>query len=337
MEYIIELGLFTGKALVITISVIVIIGFAAMTSLRHKAKETIDIENLSSKFKKYNSFLETHTFDKKALKKKIKNEKKQLKKEKTSNSDKKTIFVLQFDGDIKASGINQLRNEISAVLSVAKTTDEVVVCIESPGGVVHGYGLAASQLLRIREHKIPLTVCVDKVAASGGYMMACTGDKILAAPFAIMGSIGVLAQIPNLSKLLKKHDIDYQEITAGQHKRTLSLFGEVTEEGKQKFTEQIQDTHDLFKDFVKAHRPIVDIDKVATGEYWFGERALKLKLVDELKVSDEYLFSQKDAARILKISTKSKKKLADRISEAVSTGLEKAIEKLAYKWQLKIF
>lgn len=336
MEHIIEFGLFTGKALIITISLIVVIGFVAMTSMRHKTKETIDVENLSDKFKKYNALLETHTLDKKALKKKLKDKKKQKKKDKASTENKKTIFVLHFDGDIKASGINQLRNEISAVLSVAKTTDEVVVCIESPGGVVHGYGLAASQLLRIREHKIPLTICVDKVAASGGYMMACTGDKILAAPFAIMGSIGVIAQVPNLNKLLKKHNIDYQEITAGQYKRTLSLLGEVTDEGKQKFTEQIQDTHDLFKDFVKAHRPIVEIDQVATGEYWFGERALKLKLVDELKVSDEYLFSQKDTAHILKVSTKSKKKLADRISEAISMGVEQSIEKFIHKRSFEV-
>ena len=214
---------------------------------------------------------------------------------------------------------------------MAKTTDEVVVCVESPGGVVHGYGLAAAQLLRIREHNIPLTVCVDKVAASGGYMMACTGSQILASPFAIIGSIGVLAQVPNFSKLLKKHDIDYQEITAGQYKRTLSLFGDITDEGKEKFTEQIQDTHDLFKDFVQTHRPIVEIDNIATGEHWFGKRALDLKLVDKLQVSDEYLFSQRDEARILKISTKSKKTVTDRISEAISTGVQKSIEELTYR------
>ena len=334
MEYIIEFGLFTGKALIIVIGLILVIGFVAITSIRHKDKETIDIEDLSDKFKKYKTLLNSHILNKKALKKKFKDEKKQAKKDKkdkNSNEDKKTIFVLHFEGDIKASGINQLRNEVSAILSVAKSTDEVVACIESPGGVVHGYGLAASQLLRIREHKIPLTICVDKVAASGGYMMACTGDKILAAPFAIMGSIGVIAQVPNLNKLLKKHDIDYQEIKAGQYKRTLSLFGEVTNEGKQKFTEQIQDTHNLFKDFVKTHRPIVEIDQVATGEYWFGERALKLKLVDELKVSDEYLFSQRNEAQILKVSTKFKKKLVNRISEAVSLGIEKALEKFIHR------
>lgn len=331
MEYLIEFGLFAGKVLVITASVVVIIGFASMASLHRKTKETLDVENLSDRFKKYNTLLEAHTLNKKDLKKKLTREKKKDKKNKTSDQNKKTIFVLQFEGDIKASGINQLRDEVSAVLSVAKTTDEVVVCVESHGGIVHGYGLAASQLLRIREHKIPLTICVDKVAASGGYMMACTGDKVLAAPFAIMGSIGVVAQIPNLNKLLKKHNIDYQEITAGQYKRTLGILGEVTDEGKKKFTEQIQDTHDLFKNFVKTHRPIVDIDQVATGEYWFGEQALQYKLVDELKVSDEYLFSQRNQTKILKISTKPKKKLTDRISEAISMGVEKTIENLIHR------
>ena len=333
MEILIELGVFTSKALVIIIGFIVVIGFIAINSLRQKAKNTIEVENFSNKFKEYQSLLQTHTLNKKELKKELKKtlkEEKQVKKSKDSKTPQKTIFVLEFNGDMKASGVDQLRDEISAVLSTAMPTDEVVVCIESPGGLVHSYGLAAAQLLRIREHNIPLTICVDKVAASGGYMMACTGDKVLAAPFAVMGSIGVVAQIPNLNKLLKKHDVEYQEITAGQYKRTLSLFGEITDEGKKKFTEQIQETHDLFKNFVKTHRPIVEIDKVATGEYWYGEQALKLKLIDELKVSDEYLFTQKDKAKILKISIKPKKKLSERIAESLSMAIDRSIEKWAW-------
>ena len=328
MEYILEFGLFMGKVLIITICVIFVIAFATMNSLRHKTKDTIEIEDISDQFKKYSKILQTHTLNKKQAKQELKIKKKQLKKTKDSNFEKKTIFVVHFDGDIKASGIDQLRNEISAILTTAKNTDEVVVCVESAGGIVHGYGLAAAQLLRVREHNIPLTVCVDKVAASGGYMMACTGNQILASPFAIIGSIGVLAQVPNFSKLLKKHDIDYQEIKSGQYKRTLSLFGENTREGQKKFTEQIQDIHNLFKDFVKTHRPVVDVEQIATGEYWFGKRALSLKLVDKLQVSDEYLFSQKDNVRILKVSTKSRKKIMERISEAISTGIQRSIEKL---------
>lgn len=335
MESLIDLGLFAGKALIIVISLIVVIGFIAMNSLRQRSRDNLKIENISQKFKKYQNTLQTHTLEGKELKKNLKTEKKQLKKQnkkkKKAIVHKKNIFVLNFDGNIKAERVDQLRDEISAVLSTAKTTDEVVVCIESPGGLVHSYGLAAAQLLRIREHNIPLTICVDKVAASGGYMMACTGDKILAAPFAIMGSIGVLAQIPNLNRLLKKHDIDYQEITAGQYKRTLSIFGEITDQGKEKFTQQIQETHDLFKNFVKTHRPIVEIDKVATGEYWYGEQALQLKLVDELKVSDEYLFEQKESAKILSVSIKPKKRLEERIAESLSMAANKSIDKLLYQ------
>lgn len=333
METLIELGVFTSKALVIIIGFIVVIGFIAMNSLRQKAKDTIEVEDFSNKFKEYQSLLQTHTLNRKELKKELKKtlkEEKQLKKNKDPKAHKKNIFVLEFNGDMKASGVSQLRDEISAVLTTARPTDEVVVCIESPGGLVHSYGLAAAQLLRFREHNIPLTICVDKVAASGGYMMACTGDKVLAAPFAIMGSIGVVAQIPNLNKLLKKHDVEYQEITAGQYKRTLSLFGEITDEGKKKFTEQIQETHDLFKNFVKTHRPIVEIDKVATGEYWYGKQALQLKLIDELKVSDEYLFTQKDKAKIFKISIKPKKKLSERISESLSMAIDRSIERWAW-------
>ena len=182
------------------------------------------------------------------------------------------VFVLNFDGDWKASAVNLFREEITAILCVAKPQDEVVVRLESSGGVVHGYGLAASELQRIKDHHIPLTIAVDKVAASGGYMMACVADKILAAPFAIIGSIGVLAQLPNFHRFLKKHDVDFEQITAGQYKRTLSLFGENTSDGRKKFQTEINEAHQLFKQFITEHRPQIDIDKLATGEYWFGQK-----------------------------------------------------------------
>ena len=108
------------------------------------------------------------------------------------------------------------------------------------------YGLAASQMQRIRDKKLKLTVCVDKVAASGGYMMAVVADKIIAAPFAVLGSIGVLAQVPNFHRLLKKHDVDFEMLTAGKYKRTLTMFGENTDKGREKFQEDIEDTHVLF-------------------------------------------------------------------------------------------
>ncbi len=216
----------------------------------------------------------------KAKKKKEKQEAKAAKKASKrgqGSSDgpeqRKRLYVLNFDGDIRASATDNLREEITAVLNQSTEGDEVLVKVESPGGLVHGYGLAASQLRRIRDAEVPLTIAVDKVAASGGYMMACVADRIIAAPFAVLGSIGVLAQVPNFHRLLKKHDIDFELFTAGEYKRTVTMFGENTEKGREKFTEDLEETHDLFKDFVSENRPQLDIARVATGEVWYGTRS----------------------------------------------------------------
>ena len=195
----------------------------------------------------------------------------------------KNCFVLDFHGDIKATEVQQLREEISTLLTVAKPEDEVIVRLESSGGMVHAYGLAAAQLVRIKEAGLHLTVCIDKVAASGGYMMACVADKILAAPFAVVGSIGVVAQVPNFHDLLEKHDIDVEVFTAGKYKRTVTVFGENTEEDKQKFQQELEETHKLFKDFVRKYRPSLDVEQVATGEHWYGEDAITRNLVDALQ------------------------------------------------------
>ena len=243
-------------------------------------------------------------------------------------SDKKRVFVLDFHGDIKASACDNLREEISAVLSLATSADEVVVKLESGGGMVHSYGLAASQLARISNKKIPLTVCVDKVAASGGYMMACVADKIIAAPFAVLGSIGVIAQLPNFHKLLKKNNIDYEMFTAGEYKRTVTMFGENTDKGREKFKEDLEDTHVLFKEFVSEHRPQVDIAKVATGEVWFGRRAMEVNLVDSLYTSDEYLLAQAENADIYEVSYSFKKSLPEKLGIAA----QGAVDRLLLTW-----
>ena len=185
-----------------------------------------------------------------------------------------------------------MREEVSAVLDVAKDDDEVIVCLENHGGVVHEHGLAASQLARIRDRDIPLTVCVDKVAASGGYLMACVASKIYVAPFAILGSIGVLAQIPNFNRLLDSHGVDFEQVTAGKYKRTVTMFGENTDEDRAKLKEELEDVHALFKAAVSKYRPDLDLDKVATGEHWYGTTALELGLADEIKTSDEFLIER---------------------------------------------
>lgn len=228
---------------------------------------------------------------------------------------------MNFDGDIKASAVTALREEVTAILGVATPNDEVVVKLESAGGMVHAYGLAASQLARLRARKIPLTIIVDKVAASGGYMMACIGNKILAAPFSIIGSIGVIVQLPNFHRLLKEKNIDFEQLTAGQYKRTITLFGKNTEEGREKMHQEIEDIHHLFKNLIKEYRHELDVEKVATGEHWLGAQALDLKLVDELKTSDDYLFEQSKQANLYEVTYRMKKSFLEKLSAPVNSLL----------------
>ena len=265
---------------------------------------------------------------KKILKLEKKSEKEKAKAKKAAEAESKRKFVVNFDGDIKASAVHALRQEITAILQVATPEDEVIVNLESPGGVVHGYGLAASQLHRLRENKIPLTVVIDKVAASGGYLMACVANKIVAAPFSIIGSIGVIAQVPNFHRLLKKHNVDFEQITAGEYKRTITMFGENADKGRKKFKEDIEDIHAQFKDFITQNRPLIDIDKVATGEHWLGQRAKELNLVDELMTSDDYLLNASKTAELYQITYVGKKSLSEKISGAVA----KISNKVIYSW-----
>ena len=320
-EFFFDYGLFLTKTVTIVIAIVAVVLFSVVMASRKQAdgKDTLEIKKLNKKYEDMAMALNANILEKNELKKLQKQEKEKHKedkksaKEKKDDDKKKRIYVLNFHGDIRASAVSSLREEITAVLTVATEKDEVFVRLESSGGVVHGYGLAASQLMRIREKNIPLTVAVDKVAASGGYMMACVGSRILAAPFAIIGSIGVIAQLPNFHKVLKKHDIDFEQFTAGEFKRTVTMFGENTREAKSKFREEIEDIHALFKDFIVQHRPDVDIVKVSTGESWPGTRALENKLVDELKTSDDYLLENSKQADIYEISYVTKKSLIERI------------------------
>ncbi|PNK59483.1 protease SohB [Psychrobacter sp. FDAARGOS_221] len=257
--------------------------------------------------------------DKNAVKqfqKKLAKKAKHKLKEKGKSKQQKRIFVLDFDGDIKASAVKHLREEISTIISTAKKGDEVVVRLESGGGMVHSYGLAAAQLVRLKDAGLTLTIAVDKIAASGGYMMACVADKILAAPFAVIGSIGVVSQIPNFNKWLKKHDIDYEMFTAGEYKRTVTVFGENDDEDRAKYREELEQTHNLFKHFVTTYRPQLDLAKVANGDHWYGEDALHLSLVDELKTSDAYLLEQMDSHQVYAIMSRQKPTLAEKLGFA---------------------
>jgi serine protease SohB len=290
------------------------------------AREAIQVDNVNRKLLEFEHALNHNILSPKALKAFVKRIKKQ--KSDKKDDEKKRVYVLNFEGDIKASAVDRLRDEVTAILTVIRPIDEVVAKVESPGGMVHTYGLAASQLLRIRDRGHALTISIDKVAASGGYMMACTGTKIIAAPFAIVGSIGVVAQVPNFNKLLKKHHVDYEEITSGEFKRTISILGEITPKGRQKFQEKMEITHQLFKDWVKTYRPTLQIEKVADGDHWYGSEALNLGLVDELITSDDYIFNMRNDAKIYRVEIQAKKTISDRLAENFSSATEKALLKV---------
>jgi serine protease SohB len=321
---------FSLKSLVVVLSLGSLIVLIALMAARARQKNELEVEPLHKKYQDLAFFLKSFSAEKEEIKeekKRLKAEKKAQKKSKKESPEpnKKKVYVLDFDGDITASQVASLREEITALLQAATPADEVVAKVKSPGGVVHTYGLAASQLLRIRDKGIPLTICVDEVAASGGYMMACTGTKILAAPFAVVGSIGVVAQFPNFNRVLKKYEVDYKEYTAGEFKRTVGPLAEITPKGEQKFKERLEDTHVLFKNFVKTLRPSLDIDKVATGDYWFGEEALALGLIDGLKTSDDYLLSFEKDTPIFELKYATKQSLADKIGDMLGRVLTKAV------------
>lgn len=315
MDFIADYALFLLKAMTIVIAILFCLGGVLALTNRKKVKESFRIRKLNSVFKELRHKIEAAIYNKKELKKLAKLEAKSNKDKKKKTSNKR-VYVLSFNGDIKASAVSHLRAEITALLTVATKEDEILVNIESPGGLVHSYGLAASQLQRIRDRQIPLTVSVDKVAASGGYMMACVANKIIAAPFAIIGSIGVIAQIPNFNRLLKKHDIDFEQVTAGKYKRTLTMFGENTKKDREKLQEELEETHTLFKDFISRHRPKVDIEKVATGEHWFATQGIELGLVDELCTSDDYLLKASEESDVYMISYQTRKSLLKKLGNA---------------------
>lgn len=338
IDLLLQYGLFLAKtATVVVAALIVIVGVSNIGQRRRPSDEgDIEVTYLNDRLQDYGDLMREAVLDKHALKAYFKKEKqsdkkkeKELKNAGSDESRKSRVYVINFHGDIRASAVESLRREITAILTLADAGhDEIVVNLESPGGMVHGYGLAASQLARIRQKKLPLTICVDKVAASGGYMMACLGNRILAAPFAVVGSIGVVAQMPNIHRLLKKHDIDVELHTAGEYKRTLTVMGENTEAGRQKFREELEDTHELFKEFVHEQRPSLDIAKVATGEHWYGQRALAMGLVDELKTSDEYLTERARDADLYVVRYVQRHKLMTRLGLAA----EGSVDRLAMRW-----
>ncbi|RXE99634.1 protease SohB [Pseudoalteromonas sp. PS5] len=336
MAFLFEYGLFLAKAVTIIFAIAVVIMLVVGASHKPKPKKgEIEVTDLSESLAKSKEQFLEQTLDKKALKARNKTQSREQKNQDKLKETVKNVFYIEFNGSMDAHEVSGLREEINAILTIAdKATDQVIVSVESGGGVVHGYGLGASQLTRIKQAGIPLTVCVDKVAASGGYMMACVADKIIAAPFAIIGSIGVIAQIPNFNRLLKKNNVDFEMVTAGEYKRTLTLFGENTDKGREKFKEEIEQTHGLFKHFVAENRADLEIEKVATGEHWFGTQALALKLVDEISTSDDLLMSLNENHQLYKVSYRVKRGVAEKFGLQLGNALERVAIKTLSKLNL---
>lgn len=333
MAFLMEYGMFLAKAATIVFAIGLVVGIVVNASHKPKAKKgQLEFTDLSKHYRLQTAELQQRLLDKKEFKQWHKSQQKELKQQPDALP---CLFVLEFNGSMDARETESLREEVSAVLAIAKPDDEVLLRLESGGGVVHGYGLAASQLDRLRQQNISLTIAVDKVAASGGYMMACIGTKIIAAPFAILGSIGVIAQLPNFHKLLQKNYVDFEQFTAGEFKRTVTLFGENTDKGRQKFQQELEETHGLFKRFVEQHRPQLDVSRVATGEHWFGYQALDLQLVDQIQTSDDYLMTKLSSHRVFKVTYQLKKGLAEKVGMGSANVLSLWWQKLVQQSWLR--
>lgn len=332
-EWVTELGLFVARLAILVL--VIGLALALIARLRNDdgSRLRLRLEALNDRYEYRRRRLALAASEPGARKRMLKafrrDDKARGRRERQASPTKnRTVWVLDFHGDIRASGTGRLAEEISAVLASAEDGDEVVLRLESAGGLVHAYGLAAAQLDRLREAGLTTTVCVDKVAASGGYLMACAADRLQAAPFAVVGSIGVVAQLPNLHRLLKRHDVDVELLTAGEYKRTLTVFGENTPEGRDKFQSDLDNTHRLFKSHVADRRPNLDIEAVATGEIWYGRDALSRGLVDSLGTSESYLVSRMDEARVISVRLEPRRSMGERLGMAVSFGVERSVDRL---------
>ena len=313
IEFFFDYGLFIAKLGTVAIILLAVIGVIVASTKRGIHPEGLAVQHLNRRFDDLGDTLRRAVHGKESFKKVAKERQKEKKQLAKKGSQRKRVYVLDFKGDIRATATASLREEVSAILAVASKEDQVLVRLENSGGTVHEHGLAASQLLRIREKDIPLVISVDKVAASGGYLMACVASHVMAAPFAIIGSIGVIAQLPNFHRYLEDKGVDFEQVTAGRFKRTLTIFGKNTEEGREKLKEEIEDVHELFKSEISAHRPQIDIDRVATGEHWYGIRALDLGLIDEIRTSDDFLATASSESDLYHVAFKRRRGLPERV------------------------
>lgn len=323
-EFLIEYGLFFAKSLTLVLVVAVITGLIAAFSRKAKASEKLEVRHLNGKYDDMRNLLRSRLLPSKEWKK-LKKLDKAERKAARKKAHAERLFVLNFHGDIKATAAASLREEVTAILTLAGSDDAVLLRLENMGGIVHEHGLAASQVKRLKDAGVHVTVAVDKVAASGGYMMACVADRIIAAPFAVLGSIGVLAQLPNFHEMLKRHGIAFEQETAGEYKRSITMFGENTEKERAKLREQIEQIHVLFKAFVARHRPSLDLEKVATGEIWYGSDAVDVGLVDEIQTSDDFLLEASKRLQLYEVTYSARKSFSERLVSSVNAAVERVI------------
>ena len=313
IEFFFDYGLFLAKLGTVAVAIVVVVGVIVALTKRGAHQEGLLVEHLNKRLEGLGDTVRLAVQGKDQFKQTFKERKKEAKELAKKGSQRKRVYVIDFKGDIRATATTSLREEVSAVLAVASEDDQVLVRLENSGGTVHEHGLAASQLQRIKEKNIPLIISVDKVAASGGYLMACVASRIIAAPFAIVGSIGVIAQLPNFNRFLEDKGVDFEQITAGRYKRTVTMFGKNTDEDRGKLKEEIEDVHELFKMQILGHRPQIDIERIATGEHWYGTRALELGLIDEIRTSDDFLSEASAECDLYGVTFKRKKSLSERL------------------------
>jgi serine protease SohB len=309
-----QYGLFLAEAATLVLAIVVlVVGLVAISRRRSKDAGQIHVTHVNRQLEAAGDRIQDLRLSKQARKALQRKRKLERKAEQKGAQEGPCSYLLDFKGDIRASAFSALREEISAILEVAEAGDSVLLRLESGGGVVNRYGLAAAQLLRLRDAQLPLTVMVDTVAASGGYLMAAVADRIVASPFALIGSIGVVAQLPNFHRWLQARNIDWEQFTAGKFKRTVTLFGENTDEGRAKLREELEEIHAYFRAFVQGRRARLDMEKVATGEAWLGSKALELGLVDELATSDEIIRSACRHGKVLHVHFQRKLSLPQRL------------------------
>ena len=190
-----------------------------------------------------------------------------------------------------------------------------------------------------KKNKTEVIIFAEDVAASGGYFIACAGDEIYANSSSIVGSIGVISASFGFKDLIKKIGIERRVYTAGKNKSTLDPFVDEKPEDVQRLKNIQLDLHSNFIEIVKKSRgkKLIDPEKnnIFTGEFWSGNAALKLGLVDGIGNADQILRDKYGEEVVIKKFEKTKGFLAKKLSSSMENQIENLIENFEEKamWQ----